>query len=145
MPDWLPWLIAAGALATAESLSGDFTLIMLAGGAGAGSVTAAFGAPVFVQALVALVGAIALLLFVRPVAKRHMTKGPLHITGSARLVGERAVVLSEVTEHAGLVKLNGAEWTARPADPDAVYPAGKTVRVMQISGATAVVFEEPFD
>ena len=144
MPAWLIWLIAAGALASAESLSLDFVLIMCAGGAGAASITAAAGSPAELQFGVAIAAALALLLFVRPIAKRHLTSGPEHQTGSAALVGKKAVVLSEVDGHGGRVRLNGQEWSARSFDGGEVYPAGTTVRVLQISGATAVVFEEPF-
>jgi membrane protein implicated in regulation of membrane protease activity len=82
-------------------------------------------------------------LFVRPVARRHLLAGPEHKTGSAALVGKRAVVSSEVGPQSGLVKLNGQEWTARSVGEGHVYPAGTNVRVVEISGATAIVFEEP--
>ena len=38
---WLLWAVASAVLACAEMLGGDFTLLMLAAGAGAGAVTAA--------------------------------------------------------------------------------------------------------
>ena len=38
---WLLWTVASAVLACAEMLGGDFTLLMLAAGAGAGAVTAA--------------------------------------------------------------------------------------------------------
>ena len=41
MPDWLLWLIAAGVLAAAEVTTLTFVLAMFAGGALAGSITAA--------------------------------------------------------------------------------------------------------
>jgi hypothetical protein len=55
MPAWLIWVIAAGVLAGAETLSMDFVLVMCAGGAAAGAVTAAAGAPPAIQVLVARV------------------------------------------------------------------------------------------
>jgi membrane protein implicated in regulation of membrane protease activity len=142
MPAWLIWLIAAAGLAAAESLSLDFVLIMCAGGAGAGGVAAALGAPLPAQLGVAVLVAALLLLVVRPVAKRHMTSGPTHRTGADALVGKSAVTSTEVGPRSGMVRLNGADWSARSIGEGHVYPCGTQVRVMEISGATAVVYEE---
>jgi membrane protein implicated in regulation of membrane protease activity len=142
MPAWLIWVIAAGGLAAAETLSLDFVLIMCAGGATAGAVTAAAGGPPVLQVAVALVAAAVLLLLVRPVAKRHLMSGPTHRTGAAALVGRPAVASTEVTPNSGLVRLNGADWSARSIGEGHIYPAGTRLRVLEISGATAVVFEE---
>jgi membrane protein implicated in regulation of membrane protease activity len=145
MPDWLIWLIAAGVLAAAEVSSLTFVLIMFAGGALAGAVTAAAGGPVLLQVIVAIVATVALLGGVRPVARKHLTSGPDTATGSDRLVGQEAVVLSEVTAHDGRVRLEGGEWSARAYDKRQVLPAGTVVRVMKINGATAeVLHEEPY-
>ncbi|MBV9594151.1 MAG: NfeD family protein [Actinobacteria bacterium] len=144
MPTWLWWLVAAVILAGAETLSLDFVLIMCAGGAGAGAVAAAAGAAAPVQFGVAIVVALGLLLFIRPIARRHLTVGSGHLTGTAALVGKPAVVLREVDSHDGRVRLNGGEWSARSMLDGQVFPAGTTVRVHEIVGATAVVFEEPF-
>ena len=144
MPAWLIWLIAAAALAAAESLSLDLVLIMCAGGAVGGAVTAAAGGPPALQVVVAIVVAAILLGFVRPVARRHLMGVGTHQTGSAALVGKQAVVLSAVDAHQGRVRLNGAEWSARAFDQTQTLSVGTTVRVMEIDGATAVVWKEPF-
>lgn len=145
MPDWLLWLIAAGVLAAAEVTTLTFVLAMFAGGALAGSITAAFGAPVLLQVIVAILATVALLVGVRPVARRHLMSGPETATGSERLVGQEAIVLREVTAHDGRVRLDGSEWSARAFDQGQVLPAGTVVRVMKITGATAVVLhEEPY-
>lgn len=145
MPDWLIWLIAAGVLAAAEVSSLTFVLIMFAGGAVAGAITAAAGGSFLLQVLVAILATVALLAGVRPVARRHLMSGPGTTTGSDRLVGQEAIVLSEVTAHDGRVRLEGGEWSARSYDPTQVLPAGTVVRVMKINGATAVVLhEEPY-
>jgi membrane protein implicated in regulation of membrane protease activity len=143
MPIWLIWLIACGAFAAAEALSLTFVLVMFAGGAAAGAITAALGGPVFLQFIVAIVATIALLGGVRPIAQRHLTLGTGTRTGSDALVGKEAIVLSEVDAHDGRVRLNGGEWSARSFDRAQRLPAGSVVRVMEISGATAVVWQEP--
>ena len=96
----------------------------------------------FVQFVVAILGTLALLLGVRPVAKRHLTAGTGVLTGSDALVGRTAVVLAQVDAQDGRVRLNGAEWSARSFDEDQVLPIGTEVRVMKIHGATAVVLHE---
>lgn len=145
MPDWLLWLIAAGVLAAAEVTTLTFVLAMFAGGAVAGAITAAAGGPLLAQVIVAIIATCALLIGVRPVARRHLMAGPTAATGSDRLVGEEAIVLSEVTAHDGRVRLNGGEWSARSYDRGQVLPAGTVVRVMKINGATAeVLYEDPY-
>lgn len=139
------WLIAAGVFAAAEATSLTFVLIMFAGGSLAGALAAGLGAPVLVQFIVAIIATLALLAGVRPVARRHLTPGSGVVTGSDALVGQEAIVLREVTAHDGRVRLNGGEWSARSYDAKQVLPVGTVVRVMKISGATAVVLhEEPY-
>ena len=124
--------------------SGTFVLLMMAGGALGGSVAAAVGAPVALQVVVALALTVALVWLVRPIAIRHSYSGPPAITGAEALVGEEAVVLTEVTRDGGRVRLNGAEWSARARDPAQVIAPGARVAVVAIDGATAVVWQDPF-
>jgi membrane protein implicated in regulation of membrane protease activity len=140
MQAWLVWLIIAALLAGAEAISLDLVLVMLAGGALAGSITAAVGLPPAVQVAVAIVGAAALLGAVRPVAKRHLTSRE-HPMGTDALVGKEAIVLTRVDATGGRVRLNGSEWSARSSDHKQVIEAGTTVQVIEISGATAVVWD----
>jgi membrane protein implicated in regulation of membrane protease activity len=144
MPAWLVWLLISAAFAAAETVSTAFVLIMAAGGAGAAAIAAALGAGAFVQVVVAIGGTLALLWLVRPIAVRHLNPGPLAITGSDALVGHEAVVLRDVTREGGRVRLNGAEWSARAADPKQELAPGTVVTVLAIDGATAVVYHEPF-
>lgn len=142
MPDWLIWLIAAGVFAAAEATSLTFVLLMFSGGALAGSITAAAGGAVLLQFIVAIVATVALMLGVRPIAKKHLLNTNATVTGSDALVGQEAVVLRQVDARDGRVRLNGAEWSARAYDPKQTLPAGTVVRVMKITGATAVVLHE---
>ena len=56
------------------------------------------------------------------------------------------MVLERVDAHHGQVKLAGEIWTARAYDPSLVIEAGSPVSVMEIKGATALVYpsEEPW-
>lgn len=143
MPAWLFWLIAAGALVIAETLSLDLLFVMAAGGALVGGGAAALGAPVIVQVVAFAVSALGLLVFVRPVAKRHMELTPQSKMGIEALVGREAVVVTTVDGRGGLVKLGGEEWSAQSYVASEVFEVGRTVRVMEIRGATAVVWGGP--
>jgi membrane protein implicated in regulation of membrane protease activity len=143
MPAWLVWLIFAGVFAAAETVSLSFVLVMFAGGSALAAIAAASGASLLVQFIVGVVGTAVLLFGFRPFAVRHLANGPVHPTGSDRLIGKEAVVLSQVTgREGGLVRLNGAEWSARAADAQAPLSVGTVVRVVEIQGATAVVRAE---
>ncbi|SNS21410.1 Membrane protein implicated in regulation of membrane protease activity [Rhodococcoides kyotonense] len=138
------WLIAGVVLAAAEALTGDFFLLMLAGGALAtAGISAVTDFPVWADAIVFGVVSLALVLGVRPILLRKFSKPPLLPTNAAALTGKTALVLEQVTAHEGQIKLGGEVWTARPLDETEVYAPGTTVTVMEIDGATAVVWRGP--
>jgi membrane protein implicated in regulation of membrane protease activity len=137
---WLIWLIIAAALAGAEAISLDLVLIMLAGGAVVGSASALIGLPPALQIVLAIAGALALLLVVRPVAKRHLTVAGTP-TGTEALIGCEAIVLARVDATGGRVRLKGSEWSARALNDQQVIEVGASVQVVQISGATALVWD----
>lgn len=137
---WAFWAGLALVLGIVETTTLDLVFLMLAGGAVAGGVAALLGAPFLLQALVATLGAVALLVGVRPLAKRHL-EVPHHVkTGAAALEGKRAVVTETVDRNSGLVKLAGESWSARAYDDTQVIEPGSVVDVIRIDGATAIVY-----
>jgi membrane protein implicated in regulation of membrane protease activity len=140
MAPWIIWLILAAVLGVAELLTVTLTLGLLAAAAGAAAVVGAFGIAVPFQILTFVVVAGAGLGLVRPVAVRHLKQPPLLRTGTAALVGRSALVLREVTGHDGRVRIGGEEWSARCYDETLVIPPGATVDVIQIEGASALVY-----
>ena len=138
----LIWLIGGLVLVGAEALTGDFFLLMLGGGALAtAGLSAVTPFPVWVDAIFFAVVSVALIAGVRPILLRRFSAAPMLTTGVEALSGKRAIVLEEVGEHSGQVKLDGDVWTARPLDASEVYAPGTTVTVMKIDGATAVVWK----
>ncbi|GAA4097605.1 NfeD family protein [Nocardioides kongjuensis] len=136
---WETWLGVGIALALAELLSLDLFLLMLAGGAVAGSLTALVTDNVVVTVLVASAAAVALLAGVRPQLVRRLHGGPDLVLGPASLVGSRGIVTEPVAEHSpGRVKIGGESWLA-VADPPAGIAVGQAVEVVSIAGATAHV------
>ena len=140
MDPWLAWLVAALLLGVLELLSGGtLVLIMLAGGAVAGGITAAITDNTFLPWIVFTIVSVGLLVVVRPVAARH-SREPLALrSGVDRLLGEDAEVIAEVSAHDGRVKLNGEVWSARAFDGVTTFAPGQVVQVLQIDGATALV------
>ncbi len=139
MADWLVWLIAAGALAAVEVLTLTLVLGMLSIAAVAAGLIAALGAPAAAQVAVFAGVAVLLLAVVRPVARRHRHMPAAIRTGTDALVGKRGTTLTEVTAQGGQVRIGGEVWSARTYDDQQVIPAGASVDVAQIDGATAVL------
>jgi len=139
--DWVAWLGLAVVLGIMEVTSLDLVFAMLAVGALAGAASGLFIDNVLVQVLIALVVAVGMLFVVRPIAMRHLRTPHAIRTGTDALVGQRGVVLEAVDGEGGRIKLKGEVWSARAFDPDHSIAAGQHVEVVQIDGATAVVYE----
>jgi membrane protein implicated in regulation of membrane protease activity len=137
---WIAWLITAVALGVAEYVTLTLAFGLLAAAALVAAVVAGMGGPLLAQVLAFAITAGVGLLVVRPIARRQMTHTPLVREGSYALIGKTAVVLEEVTGTQGLIKLSGEVWSARALDEDQVIPAGTPVDVMEIEGATAIVY-----
>ena len=137
---WLAWLVAAAALGVTEFFTLTLAFGLLAAAAVVAAVVAGLGLPLLVQVLTFAITAAAGLLIARPIARRHMTHPPVVREGSDALIGKKAVVMEEVTAVRGLIKLSGEEWSARAFDEYQVIPVGALVDVMEIEGATAIVY-----
>jgi membrane protein implicated in regulation of membrane protease activity len=137
---WGAWLGVAALLFVAEMFSLDLILIMLAVGALAGMVTAAFDAPVAVQLLAAAGTSVAMLALVRPGLAKRFHGGPELQLGHGKLVGRQGLVTEPISALApGRVRLAGEDWSAQPYDETLTIEVGETVEVYEIRGATAYV------
>lgn len=96
------------------------------------------GADLWLQIVVLCIVSLLMIAFVRPIALKHLHKGPAEQrTNVDRLIGQSALVMEPVSATAGLVKIGGDVWSARSAAE--IIDAGQTVQVTRIDGATAVV------
>ena len=141
MDQWAIWVVAAGVLAVGEMFTVGFFLGPIALAAALAAVVALAGGAVPLQFLAFVVGSVASLGMLRPIAMRHVRTPARLRTGAAALVGSRAVVLEQVDADGGKVKIGGEVWSARSYDEDAVLEAGARVEVLKIEGATALVSE----
>ncbi len=137
------WLVVGVALAIAEMFTTTFVLIMFAAGALAAAAVAALGLPLWVQVLVFGAVSAAALAGVRPLIQRHWHRdsdtAPM---GLAAIEGAAGLVLERIDTDHGLVKIDGEMWSARPYDATQVIEPGERVRVIEIKGATALVWRE---
>ena len=140
--DSIVWVVLAAVLGVAEIFTLTASLGLLAIAALAAAGAAALGLGPFAQFAVFAAVSVAGMVGVRPLVKRQLRPryGPQHRFGVAALVGRQARVVQEVTGHAGRVRIGGEEWSARAYDETLVIPAGTTVDVIEIEGATALVY-----
>ncbi|MEU0227912.1 NfeD family protein [Streptomyces sp. NPDC006284] len=142
MDPWLIWLIVASVLIVAEIFTLTAALGMLGAAALLTAAAAAAGLSGPLQFVVFTVVATVTVLFVRPVALRHLLQPQTERFGVDALVGRAAYVVTEVTGREGRegrVRIGGEEWSARSYDETLVIPPGATVDVLEISGSTALV------
>ena len=139
MSAWVIWMVAAGLLAIGEILTLSFFMGPIAVAALLAAAAALLGAGTALQMVVFIVASAASLLVLRPIARRHLMTPPRIRTGTAALIGARALVLERVDRDGGTIKLAGEVWSARSYAEDEVIEAGSRVEVMQIEGATALV------
>lgn len=133
------WLVAAVALGIPLVLTAMPEFGMLAVGSVAGAATAGLGGGIVLQVVVFAVVSSALILVVRPMARRMRAERPELASGVDALRGRQAMVLERVDMQGGRIKLQGEVWSARALDADAEYEPGRQVDVVEIDGATAVV------
>jgi len=133
------WVIAAAALGVAEMLTTTLALGLIAVGALAAALTEAVGGSPLLQVAVFVAVSLAGIVVIRPLALRRIERRTTFRTGTAALVGQTGYVLADVSPQAGLIRIGGEEWSARPYDEASVIPAGSMVDVLQIKGATALV------
>lgn len=142
--EWIIWLLVAIALGIAELITMTFVLLMLGGGAVAAAIAAALGAPLEIQAVVFTVVSLLSLVLVRPAARKWRIShtDPASSIGLEALEGGPALVLERVDNHNGLIKIDGETWTARSFDGEQVLEPGEEVNVVEIRGATAMVWRQ---
>jgi membrane protein implicated in regulation of membrane protease activity len=142
VPAWVIWAIVALLLAVGEIFTpGLFFLGPVALAAVAAGIVALLGGGAIVQLLVFIVGSVASVLVIRPIARSHL-RMPVELrTGTAALTGAKAVVVERVDADGGRVRIGGEVWSARAYLEGQVLEPGARVEVVKIEGATALVYE----
>jgi membrane protein implicated in regulation of membrane protease activity len=141
VPAWVVWTIVAVALALGEVVTLSLFLGPIALAAVLAAAVGALGGGLVLQLIVFIGGSVASLAILRPIAVRHLRTPARLRTGTAALVGAKALVLERVDVHGGQVKIGGEVWSARAYDESQVIEPGARVDVVKIEGATALVYE----
>jgi membrane protein implicated in regulation of membrane protease activity len=146
---WIVWLVLILVFIIIEMLSLDFVFLMIAIGSLGGLISGLFGAPWWLQLIIAAIVSVVLIFFIRPPLLHALKRGGDPAKSNVdRLIGMGGVVVSTVTRTSGLVKLQvGETWSARLAPTASAVSTdlvpGEHVVVVSIEGATAVVTPAP--
>lgn len=139
---WIVWTILAAALGVGELLTpGLFFLGPVAVAAVAAAVAAALGGGTVAALIVFAVCGVLSLAVLRPIARAHLQLPTASRTGTAALVGRKAVVTRRIDALGGRVRIGGEEWTARSYVAGDEIEEGAQVDVVEIEGATALVMK----
>ncbi|MEU4161370.1 NfeD family protein [Actinoplanes sp. NPDC026670] len=139
------WVVLAIGLAIAEAFTTTFLVIFFAAGALAAAGAAALGAGLLVQLIVFAVVSGISVAALRPVILRHAK--PAVETGDRpfgieAIAGSLGTVIDEVTADRGMIKIDGELWQARSADDKETFAPGDRVRVVEMHGATLLVWHD---
>ena len=126
------WIIVAGVALLIEAITTGLTSIWFTIGGFVAAVAAWLGAGLPVQIILFLVVSIALMLLVRPLAKKKVT-GEVVPTNADSLIGRKLVVIEEVNnrEKTGKAKVGDIDWTLRSLN-GTVIPKDSIVVVKEI-------------
>ncbi len=133
------WLVALVVFAAAEAATIGLTSIWFAAGSLAALIVSLVGGPLWLQVVFFLVVSLALLLAVRPLAKKYFIPRR-QATNADRILGQEGVVVQPIDNlnAQGQVSVGGQIWTAR-AEPEALIPQGTTVKILRIEGVKVFV------
>jgi membrane protein implicated in regulation of membrane protease activity len=140
---WIPWLVLACVLAIGELHHQGFYLAPFSLAAFASAAASFLGAGTWLSFFVFILISIFSVVALKPIALRHRRLPARLRTGTAALVGHKAVVSKASSPiSAALIRLdNGEVWSAKGYS-DEELEQGEKVEVMQIEGATALVIKD---
>ena len=133
------WLVAMVIFLAAEGMTVTLVSIWFAVGALGAIVVALLGGGLMLQVTVFLALAVALLLSLRSIVRKHFNPR-LTKTNVDSVIGAIGIVTVPVNNIAALgqVQINGMEWSARSTSGSHI-PAGTTVTVDRIEGVKVFV------
>lgn len=138
IPMSVVWLVAIVVFVVAEAATLGLTSIWFACGALLAMIMALFGASIWWQLIMFIVGSAVLLGSTRKwVSKLKLGRVK---TNADRIIGQQGVVIQTIDNQAaqGQVRISGQVWTAR-SESDAPIAEGCNVEVLKISGVKAIV------
>ena len=133
------WLVLIILLVIVEALTFNFITIWAAIGSLAAFITAYFTNDINIQLVVFFLVTIISLIFSRPFVKK-IIKFDKEATNLDSTIGKTAIVLKQVDNDSGRVKVMGKDWAARSIDGK-IIKEGSKVKVLEIKGVKLIVEE----
>lgn len=142
-PEIIFWIVALVLFLAVEGATAGLVSIWFAAGAIFGLISAALGAPVWLQIVLFLVVTGITLILTRPLVSKY-TKGKKVSTNADMYIGQEGVVLQDIDnlKATGLVKVRSFEWTARSTNDEPIAE-GTLVRAVRIEGVKLIVEPVP--
>jgi membrane protein implicated in regulation of membrane protease activity len=140
MPGWVAWLVAAALLGVVEMTTLTFAAGLMATAAVVAAVVAGVGGGLLAQVVAFAATSFAALAVVYPFARRRRHAPGSYRSGIAALLDRPGVVIKQVDAVSGMVRIGGEVWSARAYDETQVIAEGTRVAVLEIDGATALVY-----
>lgn len=133
------WLAALAIFLIAEACTSALLSIWFVGGSVAALIAAMLGAPLWLQIVLFVVISAALLMALRPFAKKFLAPNNI-VTNARGNIGKLAVVTETVDNlnGTGAVKIAGIFWSARSAN-NQIIQEGTVVRIVELEGAKVCV------
>lgn len=137
---FLFWFVAFLVFVAMEAASLALTAVWFAGGALVAFFVAICGGSFRLQLIILTVISALLLACVRPFARKYVNQGTQK-TNAGSLVGKLVQITEDVdnAKWTGKGTVEGMEWTVRSRDPESVFPAGMSARIVDIQGVKLIV------
>ncbi len=134
------WLVVLIAMLLVEASTVSLTSIWFAAGALAALIASMLGAPLWLQIVLFLVAALALLLLIRPLSVRYFGKKGIK-TNVESLIGKDAVVTEDIDniEGKGEAAVDGVVWTARMKEKEGKCSKGSICNIVSIEGVKLIL------
>ena len=142
---WIWLAVGVAGLAGEILTAGTFFLLPFGIGAAAACIAAFAGAELGLQWLLFVVVTAAATAVVRPIAKRLDASTTTEGIGARRLIGQSALVLSDIPaglDETGLVRVGREEWRAQ-SDTGTPVAAGERLTVVDVIGTRLIVKTPP--
>lgn len=139
---WWIWIFLVFLFGIVELFTLEFASAMLSAASLVGLIASLLGTPFWLEVVVSVVAAIALLIFVRPPLLRVLRRtNPDSVTNIDAIVGLEATVTRAAESNApAIVQLsNGEAWTVVQEEGAAPLALGSPVTVAHVQGASVVV------
>ena len=135
---WI-WVAVFVISAIVEAFSLDLTSIWITCGAIIPFIIAIFAPEAIIwQIIVFIVVTLVLMIFIRPIAKKCLTKRT-HKTNISSFIGKKAILISDITPYElGTIKINDIVWNVTTKD-NSTISANNEVEIIEVNGNKLIV------